>query len=282
MGPDDRTGGHLLRTSVMQRRLVLAVLAIFSLCATTACQPGPGVARPNARPLRVGVTVDSPPFVVKQGQDLAGVEIDFARALEGQLGRPVRFVSLPWSEQIPTLLRGDTDVIMSGLTATRAREATLAFTRPYLRSGLFALVRRKDVGRYPSRDALWGSNARFGVLAGSTAERLVRERDDLASVSAYSTTTSATLELLQQRIDVFVHDGPTVGWLASQDEARLAPVLVKLADEPIAWGVRRDDQALAAALDDALARLDADGSRARILDRWIPYWKRLEATPSAR
>jgi ABC-type amino acid transport substrate-binding protein len=185
-------------------------------------------------------------------------------------------VELPWAEQIPALSRGETDVIMSGLTVTRAREATMAFTRPYLRSGLFALVRRAEVGRYPSREALLRSSARFGVLGGTTGERFVREQPQQIAVSVYATTTAATLELLQRRIDVFVHGAPTVGWLASQDEARLAPILVKLNDEPLAWGVRRDDEALRSALDEALARMEADGTRARLLDRWVPYWRRLE------
>ena len=253
-------------------------LACALLVATiTGCQSGPRVTTPRALPLRVGVTPDSPPLVLRQGDVLAGLEVDFAHALEPVLGRPVRFVELPWADQIPALLRGETDVIMSGLTATRAREATMAFTRPYLRSGLLALVRRTDVGRYPSREALLRSSARFGALGGTTGERFVREQPHVLGLSVYSTTTAATLELLQRRIDVFVHGAPTVGWLASQDEARLAPILVKLNDEPLAWGVRRDDETLQRALDDALGHMDADGTRARILDRWIPYWRRLEA-----
>ena len=257
--------------------LRLRLLCTFVLVGfVSGCVVGAPPA-PKAAILRIGVTPDSPPFVLARGDSLAGLEIDFANELATALGRPVRFVAVPWADQISTLLRGETDVIMSGMTATRAREASMAFTDPYLRSGLLGLVRRQDADLYRSGDALLKSNARFGVVAGTTAERFVREQRNLVSISTYATTTSAVLELDQRRIDAFVHDGPTVIWLGSQNEADLAPVLSRLNDEPLAWGVRRGDESLRAGLNGALARMESDGTRARILERWIPYWRRLEA-----
>lgn len=258
----------------MDHRSVLVAIILACLVATPGCRTA--APTPSAPALRVGVTPDSPPYVLRRGDDLAGIEIEFAQQLATTLGRPVRFVELAWADEMPALLHGDIDVIMSGMTATQARQASMAFTDPYLRSGLIALVRRRDVDRHRSGEALLRSNARFGVVAGTTAERFVRERHDPVSVSTYPTTTSAVLELTQRRIDAFVHDAPTVIWLASQNEAALAPVLSRLNDEPLAWGVRREDESLRAALNGALSRWEADGTRARILDRWIPYWRRLD------
>ena len=258
---------------MLRLRLPFALVLVGLVSACQVGTPAP----PKAAILRIGVTPDSPPFVLAQDDHLTGLEVDFANELATALGRPVRFVALPWADQIAALIRGDTDVIMCGMTATRAREASMAFSDSYLRSGLLALVRRQDVDRYRSGEALLKSDARFGVVTGTTAERFVREQRNLVSVSTYATTTSAVLELNQRRIDAFVHDGPTVIWLASQNEAHLAPVLSRLNDEPLAWGVRRGDDGLRAALNGALARMESDGTRARILDRWIPYWRRLES-----
>ena len=53
-----------------------------------------------AASLRVGVSPVFPPMVFKQGKELAGVEVDLARALGEKLGRKVIFVELPWEDQI--------------------------------------------------------------------------------------------------------------------------------------------------------------------------------------
>src|SRR5262245_58287864 len=82
--------------------------------------------------LRVGVSPVFPPMVFKQGKNLAGVEIELARALGDAMGRSVTFVELPWEEQIEALNAGRIDIIMSSMSITPARRFVVDFSQPYL------------------------------------------------------------------------------------------------------------------------------------------------------
>jgi len=271
--------GRNSRTAVT---LALTLLALAG-CRTGSGRPAaPSGVAPTSPPLRVGVTPSSPPFAFRQGGELVGLEVDFARALAAALGRPLVFREVDWEDQIPTLLAGQTDVIMSGMTITPARQIRMAFSDPYLSSGLLAVVRREDRDRYPDGKTVLRRARAIGVVSGTTGERLVREHARSASVSVYPTPAAGVLELQQQRVDAVVHDAPVLLWFVSGHEAVLAPVLDPLNREELGWGLRLSDGDLRAAANGALARWREDGTRERILSHWIPYLSRLEAEVRAR
>ena len=151
-----------------------AVTLALTLLALAGCRTGSGQpaapSPPPSPPLRVGVTPSSPPFAFRQGGELVGLDVDFARALAGALGRPLQLREVDWDDQIPTLLAGRTDVIMSGMTITPARQVRMAFSDPYLSSGLLAVVRRGDRDRYPDGKTVLRKVSGVGVV--------VRAQDD--------------------------------------------------------------------------------------------------------
>ena len=249
---------------------ILLVATVLAACASR--QPAP--AKP-ARALRVAVPTSSPPYAFQQGS--SGLEVDFARELAPALGRELVFVPVDFPDLISTLRRGQADVVMAGMTITPAREVQVAFSAPYLRSGLIAVMRREDASRYPSAASVLGTRGGVGVVAGTTGERFVRERIRLGSISVYPTAGAAMSELRQRRIDLVIHDAPVGLWFVSRDEANLAALLAPLDDEQLAWAFRRDDEALRTEVDKILARWRSDGTRERILERWLPSWKRLES-----
>ena len=78
----------------------------------------------------------------KQGGELVGLEVEAARELGEQLGRPVEFIEVKWEDQIPALLAGRTDIVMSSMTSTPERRLRVAFSNPYLRVGQMMLIKR--------------------------------------------------------------------------------------------------------------------------------------------
>ena len=123
----------------------LALWLGYCVSLAPAGAQGPPLAAPV---LRVGVSPVFPPMVFKQGKELAGVEVDLARALGEKLGRKVTFVELPWEEQIEALSAGRIDIIMSSMSITTARRYVVDFSRPYLLVGQMTLVRREDEHQY--------------------------------------------------------------------------------------------------------------------------------------
>src|ERR1044071_8297222 len=94
-----------------------------------------------ADPLRVGMELGYPPFEMRnQKGEPEGVSVDLARALGEALSRPVQIENLPFDGLIPSLRTGKIDLILSSMTATEERSRAIAFSEPYLRTGLCLLV----------------------------------------------------------------------------------------------------------------------------------------------
>jgi ABC-type amino acid transport substrate-binding protein len=92
----------------------------------------------------------------------------------------------------------------------------------------------------------------------------------------YPKPSAAVQELLQRRIDVFVHDVPSVVWHVASNEGELRLIPKRLNEESLAWAFRPADTALRAAADAALAQWEADGTLRQVIDQWLPYWSRVE------
>jgi ABC-type amino acid transport substrate-binding protein len=253
----------------------VAIATMLAACATSTTAPPPEAQRPPE--LVVGVTSDSPPYATQRGGDLSGLEVDLAREVGRVLHRPVRVVDLSWDDLIAGLSNGRVDVVMAGVTITPERRLRFAFTEPYLRTRIVTLVRRTDRQRLSSADAICKSAFGIGVMAGTTGELYVRDRCSSATVKAYPSATAAVQELQTRRVDAVVHDGPVLAWLLAQDSANLDLVPTRLADEQLAWMVRRDEPELLRQLNGALATLRSEGTLDRILRQWVPSIERIRS-----
>jgi ABC-type amino acid transport substrate-binding protein len=244
------------------------VVAVFFGCATA---PQPVVAATEGgHPLRVGITPNVPPLVYIQGDQVVGIEADLAGLLGEELGRPVQFVEVEWDAQIPALFEGKTDIIMSSMTVTRQRRVRIAFSGPFLKSGLVAAVRSEDVPKYPTRQSITNIMGMVGFVPNTTSDFFVRKNLPYAQKSYLSYPRQAVNELQQRRIDMFISDAPTVIWLVSENESSIAGIWQPLNEEALARGMRKDDQDLLARVNAAGAQFRLDDRLDRVLHKWLP------------
>jgi ABC-type amino acid transport substrate-binding protein len=267
---------------IYRRNLVIAGLIFAFLvagCAQTTKTPSePKVA--DAATLRVGVTTTSPPFVFKQSGEIVGLDAEMAREFARFIGKTPRFVELEWDDQIPALLDNRIDIIMSGMSITNMRKMSIAFSQPYYRSGLMAMVRKSEANRFPvDFYGLLGQAPamRFGVVKGTTGEAYVNDNFQSAQrVTAYETTREALDALLTpvlvNRIDVFIQDGPILLMLLAENRSADLTVLPSpLTDEYLAWGMRKTDPGLKESADRFLESISKSGQLESIVRRWLPY-----------
>ena len=251
---------------------VLAIAFSLSGCATTGDDktlPQPIIQK--AQFLRVGINPTAPPLISKQGIRTVGLEADLARALAQELGKTVRFIELGWNDLIPALLENRIDIIMSGMTITKAREVRIAFTEPYLRAGQMALVLRENYHRYPSLSSIKMSSSRVGMEKGTTGEFFVQQEFLLARKISFSTPEEGVQSLVEGRIDLFVHDAPVIWWMASEREAEgLIPLSFLLTQEKLAWGIRKEDRELLQSANLFLEAWNNDGRLHKATEHWIP------------
>ena len=246
--------------------LVLAVLVINS-CTAAKVENREPEPLPS---LRIGVTADYPPIIFRQGGKMAGVEADLARRLAEELGKSVKFVELRWKEQIPSLMAGRVDMIMSGMSITKARMIRVSFSEPYLKSGLVFMMHIKNAWKYGSIESIKQDMIDIGVVGGTTSEMFVRKNLPNAAISVFQRAGDAPVPLIRQEIDIFIHDAPSIIWLVSENETNLTALWEPLNEEDLAWGLRKDDGELLMEVDTILAKWKKDGTLERILLRWLP------------
>src|SRR6185295_18371755 len=110
--------------------LAFALIALLiASCSSAPRAPAPPK-EPATSPLRVAVPPDAPPYAFRQGNELVGLEVDFAHELAAALGRPLDVLPVAFADLVPTLLAGRADLAMAGMTITAAREVRIAFSDP--------------------------------------------------------------------------------------------------------------------------------------------------------
>jgi polar amino acid transport system substrate-binding protein len=122
-----------LRSLRPLREALLVCLTV--LFVTAGCEPERG------NQIVVGMETAYPPFEMTDIHgNPAGVSVDLAKALGAYLGRPVEIENIPFDGLIPALQTRKIDLIISSMTATAERARAIAFSDPYLKTGLCLLV----------------------------------------------------------------------------------------------------------------------------------------------
>lgn len=225
--------------------------------------------------LRVGITPDYAPLIYKQDGKIAGLEADLAVRLGQELGRPVQFVQVRWEQQLSDLMKGNTDIVMSGMSITKARGLRASFTEPYLRNGLMAAFRSRDAARFKTVEDILNTKQDVGVKSGTTAEVFVQKNIPNARILELASAEVAPYELRRKRIDVFIDDGHAIAWLVSENEGELSGLFEPLTEEYIAWAVRRTDPQLLAEVNSVLQGWKQSGELEAIVRKWMPYVDRV-------
>jgi polar amino acid transport system substrate-binding protein len=232
----------------------------------------PAPPRTSPSTLRVGIAPNYPPLAFKQQGHLAGLEVDFARGLEGELGRPVALVELAWDALIPALESGTIDVIMSGMSITEARAQRAWFVSHYLRVGQMAMFRKADNLLLSSPTLLTLTDKRVGFVDGTTGAAYVHAHLPKAQYVPLGSTDTGLQALRAGDIDVFVHDAVTAWYLADDEaNAMLTSSFFPLTEEYLAWAVRRTDEALHRDLEAVLERWRRSGRLQELFNTWLRF-----------
>ncbi len=221
----------------------------------------------------MGISTNAPPFAYKVKGKLQGLEVDFARQFAKSLGREVRFVELDWDKQLPTLEKGRTDIIMSGMTITPKRQYRVAFTRPYMRSGQLLLVRSNEAAKYSSGLlSLMGNTPAIGTIKNTSGDMFITKTINRPNLTRFDTSYKAVEALSKNGIDVLVHDAPIVcHWAATYDRTRLTPILQFATEEYLGWAIAKDNRELLAAANRFITGQEQTGELQKLIKHWIPY-----------
>ncbi len=213
--------------------------------------------------LRVGMDLSYPPFesISPDGQP-AGVSVDLARALAAQLGRPLRIENIPFTGLIPALKSGKIDLIISSMTANEERSRSIAFSDPYLTTGLSALLPLASTAR--SIADLDQAGHTIVVRQGTTGEMYARQHLRQASILPLEKESACVLEVIQGKADAFIYDQMSIykNWSQNRDATRA--LLTPFQQESWAIGLRQGDSALLEQVNSFLRQFREQGGFERL------------------
>ncbi|HWT51314.1 MAG TPA: cystine ABC transporter substrate-binding protein [Caulobacter sp.] len=250
------------------RRAVLSGLGL-ALLAACGKKPAAGVSgweRIKASgTLRIGLEGTYPPFNFqdKDGQ-LAGFEVDFAKALAAQLGVKAEFHPAPFAGLLGALESGRVDVVINQITITPDRQAKYDFSEPYTVSGI-QIIKLKDRPGLEKPEDLAGK--KVGVGLGTNYEQWIRANVPKADVRTYDDDPTKYQDLRAGRIDVVLNDR-----LVATDFVKTSPEFVASGAPFAAQGsgvAMKKDPGLKVVIDEAISALRANGKLAAISQRWF-------------
>ncbi|WFU29374.1 ABC transporter substrate-binding protein [Bradyrhizobium brasilense] len=172
---------------------------------------------------------------------LEGIDIDLSRELAKDMGVKLDYVETSFGSFIADLQANKCDLGMFGVGATMKRAQAVAFSDPYLTSGVYAVVRKG--GPITSWADIDKPGVNAGVSLGSYVENFMRSYFKNAKTIAVAPPATTPAELMAQRVDVVMTDYPaSIKMNAQFDWTTTVAPPENLSVTPYAYVMNQGDQ----------------------------------------
>lgn len=216
--------------------------------------------------LKVALEGTYPPFNYKEGGKLAGFEVELAEALAQKLGVKAEFSTSEWSAILAGLQAGKYDVVINQVGITDKRKETFDFSEPYTISSPQLIIRKDEKRDFKTLADLKGK--KLGLGQGTNFGDIAKKVGDI-DIRTYPGSQEYLQDLALGRIDAALNDSLLIPYIVKQTKLPLkagAPV-GDLEKSGIPFV--KNNPKFKAAIDKALADLQADGTFAKISIKWF-------------
>lgn len=246
------------------RRLVLSLLA--ALGAGSALGQGIPPAGFN-----VGATATGIPFTFLdvKSNSIQGMMVDTVQAVAKAGGFTANVQQTVFSALIPSLTASKIDIISAAMLKTAARQQVVDFTDPVYSYGEGLVVKADDAKAYTSLDDLKGEVV--GAQVGTVFIDLLQKKGIFKEVRSYDSVADLMRDLSLGRIKAGLADQPIVAYQIKQatfQGVKLSPGYKPAQMGDVCLVVRKGDAEMLARLNKAIAAIKADGTLARIIQKW--------------
>ena len=252
------------------KKLVSLLLALLML--TTAVFGLASCGGTNADELIIGITYYAPMNYKDANGDLIGFETEFAKAVCQELGMTPKFQVIDWEAKVTELNGRTIDCIWNGMTIDADRAAAMGISTPYMKNKQVLIVKSENAAAYTAETDLTGKS----VVAekGSAGENAVESEDYLkvATYTGVTTQASALMEVASGTADACVIDYVTaLGSIGEGTDYTDLVVVEGLSfgdEEQYGIAFRKGDTELLAKVNDAIAKLAANGTLKTIAEKY--------------
>ncbi len=248
--------------------VALGLMALLSACGND----GEQTRTAHKQTLKYKVATDPtlvPMSFYNEEHKLAGFEIDLMREIARVAGFDYEMVGVDWPALFGGLIAKKYDMAISSVTILEERKQRMAFSVPYLQSGLALLVRTNQEGVASVEDL-----ERLNLLAGAqvrTTSYFYLEKFPNIRKKGYELFGHAVADLINGKIDAAV--GESTGTLYFKNQRKDYFTKIKMAGEILTrenYGIvfRKEETALRTSVDASLKKLLGDGTIARLHKKW--------------
>lgn len=241
---------------------------IKTIVAAVALTAATGQAAYAATDVKVGMSGRYFPFTFVKQDKLQGFEVDLWDEIARRNDYNVEYVTASFSGLFGLLETGRIDTISNQITMTEARQAKYLFADPYVVDGAQITVRKGN-------DSIKGIEDLAGktvaVNLGSNFEQLLRNYDKNNKITIKTYDTGIEHDVALGRSDAFVMDR-----LSALALIKKSGLPLQLAGHPFetienAWPFLNNErgQTLQPEVNKALAAMRADGTLAKISQKWF-------------
>ena len=219
--------------------------------------------------LVVGTSPDYPPFENLENGEYVGLDIEIAKAIGEKLGLEVEFVNLQFDAIIPAVAAGgQVDMGISGFSVDPERAKAIDFTDSYyVDDQAIAVMKDGDITADNADEKL--AEATIAVQSGTTGEAYVQENYPNAKVQPYGNSTDAFAAMQAGQADAVCTNKAVVENMLADAYADAQVVKQIATGEEYAIVVAQDDPELTAAINGALAELQADGTIDALIEQYL-------------
>jgi polar amino acid transport system substrate-binding protein len=239
------------------RKLALGIVGALA-CVSVAQAQTPDT-------LRVATDATFMPFEFQKDGKLTGFDIELVEAVAEKMGKKVEWTSIDFKGLIPGMLAKRFDMAVSAIYITDERKKVVDFTDTYYPGGLVMLV-KKDNATIKGPEDLEGK--KVSVQVGTKSVAYLQEK--FPKVERVEVEKNQEMFSLVEigRVDAAVTGKPAAKLLA-QSRPGVKVIDKQLTVEEYGMAVRKDLPELTKELNGALAKVKADGTYDKLVQKWF-------------
>jgi polar amino acid transport system substrate-binding protein len=250
----------------MSRKNTLVALGLCGLAAAAHADQWQDIQQ--RKELRCGTFADVPPFAAPdpKTREMVGFDVDLCNALAKRLGVVAKITPLSVEARVPEVKMGRVDITVANLAYTLSRGEQIQFSDPYYVAKEMLAVKASDPGTTKADF----KGKRISSTKGSTSEQSIKLNN--SEPVTFQDTGSAYMAVQQNKSVGVVANTMTIIKLVNQSKAggvELKMIKEPMALEPVGVGMKKDEPALLAKVNEALAGMEKAGEIDQLWAKWL-------------
>ena len=218
--------------------------------------------------LRCGTFADVPPFAAPdpKTREMVGFDVDNCNAIAKRWGVKAVIVPLSVEARVPEVKLGRVDLTIANLAYTLGRAEQIQFSDPYYLAKEMLAVKASD----PAVSKADYKGKRLSSTKGSTSELAIKMNG--SDPLTFQDTGSAFMTVQQNKSMGMVANTMTITKLVNESQTK--GVKLKMIEEPMVFqpigiGMKKDEPALLAKVNETLRSMDQAGEITAAWNRWL-------------